>query len=88
MNILFNIIKGNTNKSNKRFIKMSKIILIDGKQYDAENFGPEIKSQIEMIVNADNKISELNRDLALCTTARNTYARILNDLLLKESTDQ
>jgi len=66
---------------------MSSIILIDGKEYDLETLTPEIKSQIEMLVNADKKINEINIDLALYTTARNTYAKILNDLLADKILD-
>ena len=64
---------------------MSSKILIDGKEYDTNTLAPEVKSQIEMLVSADQKINELNRDLALCMTARNTYAKALNELLAENN---
>ena len=60
---------------------MSSIITIDNKDYEIDKLSQEAKSQIEMIINTDTKINELNRDLAICMTARNAYSQILNNLL-------
>jgi hypothetical protein len=71
----------------RKLLKMSSKILIDGKEYDTEALTPNIKAQIDMILGADQKINELNRDLAMCMTARNTYAKALNELLSAEIDD-
>jgi hypothetical protein len=62
---------------------MSKKIKIDNKDYDLDKLSKEAKAQLEMMVATDNKIRELQRDLAISQTARNAYARELGGLLPK-----
>ena len=56
-------------------------IKIDDKEYDLDSISNEAKAQIEMLLATDNKIRELQRDLAIAQTARNAYAKALNGLL-------
>lgn len=58
-------------------------IKIDDKEYDLDSLSPEVKAQLEMLVATDNKIRELQRDLAIAQTARVAYSRALNDALPK-----
>ena len=59
------------------------MITIDNKEYDPNSLSTEAKQQLEMLVATDNKIRELQRDLAISQTARNAYARALGELLPK-----
>ena len=56
-------------------------IKIDDKEYDLDSISTDAKAQIEMLLVTDNKIRELQRDLAIAQTARNAYAKALNGLL-------
>ena len=58
-------------------------IKIDDKDYDLDALSAEAKAQLEMLVATDNKVRELQRDMAIAQTARNTYARALAELLPK-----
>ena len=58
-------------------------IKIDNKDYDLDKLSDEAKQQLEMLVATDNKIRELQRDLAITQTARNAYAKALEALLPK-----
>ena len=58
-------------------------IKLDDKEYDLDSLSPEVKAQLEMLVATDNKIRELQRDLAIAQTARVAYSRALNDALPK-----
>ena len=57
------------------------MITIDNKPYDLNTFSTEAKQHLEMLVATDNKIRELQRDLAISQTARNAYAKALEALL-------
>ena len=59
------------------------MITIDNKQYDLNTLSTETKQQLEMLVATDNKIRELQRDLAISQTARYAYAKALEALLPK-----
>jgi hypothetical protein len=52
-------------------MKGFQMITIDNKQYDLNTLSTEAKQQLEMLVATDNKIRELQRDLAISQTARN-----------------
>ena len=56
-------------------------IKIDDKEYDLDSIPNEAKAQIEMLLATDNKIRELQRDLAIAQTARNAYGKALNAVL-------
>lgn len=58
-------------------------IKIDDKDYDLDKLSTEAKQQLEMLAATDAKLRELQRDLAIAQTARNTYARALSELLPK-----
>jgi hypothetical protein len=58
-------------------------IKIDDKDYDLDKLSDEAKQQLEMPVATDNKIRELQRDLAIAQTARNAYAKALEAMLPK-----
>jgi hypothetical protein len=56
-------------------------IKIDDKEYDLDSIPNEAKAQIEMLLATDNKIRELQRDLAIAQTARVAYGRALASAL-------
>lgn len=58
-------------------------VTIDGKEYDLESLSDEAKNQLTSIQFVDRKIAELQAELAVCQTARNTYAKTLSDMLAK-----
>ena len=58
-------------------------IKIDDKEYDLDSLTDDAKAQLEMMIATDNKIRELQRDMAIAQTARVAYARALNDALPK-----
>jgi hypothetical protein len=57
------------------------IIKIDSVDYDTDTLSDEAKAKIEMLLATDNKIRELQRDLAIAQTARNAYGKALNGVL-------
>lgn len=59
-------------------------IKINDKDYDLDQFSEEAKAQLEMLIATDNKLKELQRDLAMAQTARNAYATALQALLPQE----
>jgi uncharacterized protein involved in exopolysaccharide biosynthesis len=58
-------------------------IKIDDKDYDLDSLSAEAKAQLEMLAATDQKMRELQRDMAIAQTARNAYARALAELLPK-----
>lgn len=58
-------------------------ITIDGKEYELEKFSDAAKAQLVSLRVSDQKIAELQRDLAIAQTARNAYAKALSELLPK-----
>ena len=56
-------------------------INIDNTEYDLEKLSSEARAQIDMIIMTDQKITELNRDVAIAQTARVAYAGALKKLL-------
>jgi hypothetical protein len=56
-------------------------ITIDGKEYDTDQLSTEAKNQLGSIQFVDRKIAERQAEIAALQTARNAYARALNDLL-------
>ena len=56
-------------------------IKIDDKEYDLDSISNEAKAQIEMLLATDNKIRELQRDLAIAQTARIAYGKALTSAL-------
>ena len=56
-------------------------IKIDDKEYDLDSISTDAKAQIEMLLATDNKIRELQRDLAIAQTASIAYGKALTGLL-------
>lgn len=56
-------------------------ITIDNLEYDTDTLSPEARQQLEMLVATENRLRELQRDLAITQTARNAYANALKALL-------
>lgn len=52
-------------------------ITINGKEYDLETLSDNAKGQLSSLRVADQKLAQLQAELALVQTARNTYARVL-----------
>ena len=57
------------------------IIRIDEIEYELDHLTPEAKAQLSSIQHTDQKIAELQRDLAIAQTARASYASSLRELL-------
>lgn len=60
-------------------------ITIDGKQFDTEALSDDARAQIANIQLTDQKLIQLQQELAIVQTARNAYARALSDVLPKET---
>lgn len=58
-------------------------ITIDDKNYEFDSLSEEAKAQINMLLATDQKLAELQRDLAIAQTARAAYARALTEALPK-----
>lgn len=52
-------------------------IKIDDREYDTDQLSAEARQQLDMLVLAENRLRELQRDLALVQTARNAYLATL-----------
>lgn len=52
-------------------------INIDGMEYDLEEFSDGARAQLASMQLADQKIAQLQADLAMFQTARNAYAQAL-----------
>jgi hypothetical protein len=50
-------------------------ITIDGKEYDADTLSNEVKAQLISLQVTDQKIAELQTQMAIYQTARAAYAR-------------
>ena len=57
------------------------IIRIDEVEYELELLNEDVKAQLLSVQHTDQKIAELQRDLAIAQTARATYASALRELL-------
>jgi hypothetical protein len=61
-------------------------ITIDGKEYDTDQLSTEAKNQLGSIRFVDRKMAELQAEIAALQTARNAYARALNEKLAQADT--
>ena len=59
------------------------IIKIDGKDYDTEKLSKEVKVELARLRQCDQKIRQLEVDLAIAQTARKSYAMALKKLMPK-----
>ena len=60
-------------------------LTIDGKEYDTEQLSDAAKAQLTNVQLVDQKIAQLQQELAIMQTARNAYANALQAELPKES---
>jgi hypothetical protein len=63
----------------------AQMATIDGKEYALDSLTDVAKNQLMNVRVADQKIANLQQDLAMYQTARNTYAKVLNENLPKDS---
>lgn len=56
---------------------MAQTISIDGKEYDVETLNDTAKNQVMNLRVADARLAQLQQEIALVQTARNTYAQVL-----------
>ena len=57
------------------------IVRIDEIEYELDHLTEEAKAQLLSVQHTDQKIAELQRDLAIAQTARASYANALRELL-------
>ena len=62
------------------------IIRIDDKDYELDTLSDEAKAQLTSIQFVDAELQRLNAQTAVLQTARNTYAKALNDALAASAT--
>lgn len=72
----YNNLELNLNK-----IRPMSIIRIDEVEYELELLNEDVKAQLLSVQHTDQKIAELQRDLAIAQTARASYASALRELL-------
>ena len=58
-------------------------ITIDGKEYAQDELSDNAKEQLASMKIADERIAQIQRELAIAQTARNAYARALADEISK-----
>ena len=56
-------------------------ILIDNREFTLDQLSPEARQQLDMLAACEQRLRELQRDLAITQTARNAYANALRGLL-------
>lgn len=56
-------------------------VTINGKEYDTETMSKEAKDNMTNVKLCDDRIQELQRDLAITQTARNAFAVALKNAL-------
>lgn len=61
------------------------IIKIDDVSYDLDKLSPDARAQVEMLLAAEQRIRELQRDLVITQTARNAYVQAAKALLQNEN---
>jgi len=52
-------------------------VTIDGKEYELEDLSDNARSQVKSLHLVDQKIAQLQTDIAIVETARNAYAAAL-----------
>lgn len=56
-------------------------VTIDGKEYDTDALTDDQKRQLQNVATCDRKLEDLRNETAMVQTARNAYAKSLQDLL-------
>jgi len=60
-------------------------ISIDGIEYESDTMSQESRQQLDMLVMAEQKVRQLQAEIAMLQTARQAYATALKASLLKVS---
>lgn len=60
-------------------------VKIDGKEFDSNALAEEARNNLINIQFCDQRIAELQRQLAITQTARNAYAQVLKGQLPKDA---
>lgn len=60
-------------------------VTIDGKQYDTDDLSDDAKNHIQNVQYCEQKMVDLQRELAVIQTARNAYAQALQRALPKNA---
>lgn len=63
-------------------------VSIDGVEYDTETMSQESRQQLEMLVMTEQKIRQLQAEVAIMQTARQAYASALKASLVTMSAAQ
>ena len=64
--------------------KKTRKVTIDNKEYDYDSLNEAARNQLGNLRVADQRIAQLQQELALVQTARGAYAKVLADNLPKE----
>jgi hypothetical protein len=59
-------------------------INVDGKEYDLEALSPETRAEFEMLFFTEQRMRELQKELAILQTARAAYGRAFQEKLQSE----
>lgn len=59
-------------------------VTIDGREYELDDLAEDAKSQLANLNLCDQRMQQLQRDLAITQTARNAYAAALKNALPKD----
>jgi hypothetical protein len=61
-------------------------VSIDGVEYDTDTMSQESRQQLDMLVMTEQKIRQLQAEVAMVQTARQAYANALKASLVRVST--
>ena len=56
-------------------------VKIDDREYDTDTMSADAKGRLEMLVATENRLRELQREMAIMQTARNAYVQALKEAL-------
>ena len=56
-------------------------VKIDEREYDTDTMSADAKGRLEMLVATENRLRELQREMAIMQTARNAYVQALKEAL-------
>jgi hypothetical protein len=56
-------------------------VTIDQQEYEIDDLSQETRSALEMLILTDQRVRELQRDLAIVQTARMAYAKVVQEKL-------
>jgi len=63
-------------------------VTIDGVDYDTDTMSQESRQQLEMLMMTEQKIRQLQAEVAMMQTARQAYANALKALLVAPATPE